>query len=333
MKTHKNLFGRVCELENLYKAYLKARKGKNDMAEVIRFTYYLEHELIKLHEQLIDGTYNMGRYRNFKVHEPKERLISALPFRDRVVHHAIHSVIEPIFDKIFIYDSYACRTGKGTHNGMERLRIFMGKRKNRYALKCDISKYFQSVDHSALKSMIRRKISDDNLLELLDRIIDSVPKGIPIGNLTSQLFANVCLNDLDYFVKHELRMKCYVRYMDDFIILHESKQELHIIKMKIKSHLHEIGLELHRKKAIVFPATLGVDFLGYRIFADYRLARKSTLKRFLRRVKTKIRKYGCEKIEFEKLMESFNSWNAYMDHADTHNLKMSLYSNYFKNIM
>jgi len=333
MKTHKNLFGRICDLENLYKAYLKARKGKNDMAEVLEFTYYLEQKLINLQGQLIDGTYNMGKYRNFKVYEPKERLISALPFRDRVVHHAIHNLIEPIFDKIFICDTYACRKGKGTHKGVEKLQGLLRKQKNRYALKCDISKYFQSVDHDVLKSIIRRKISDDRLLELLDKIIDSVTKGIPIGNLTSQLFANVCLNEMDYFIKHELRVKCYIRYMDDFIILHESKQELHKIKTGIKSFLEKQNLTLHPKKAIVFPVTLGIDFLGYEVFGSHRRARKSTIKRFLRRIRVRITKYNLQEMEFDKLMESFNSWNAYMDNADTHNLKMSLYSNYFKNIM
>lgn len=333
MKTHKNLFGRICELENLYKAYLKARKGKNDMAEVIRFTYYLEQDLIELQSQLIDGTYNMGKYRNFKVYEPKERLISALPFRDRVVHHAIHNLIEPIFDKIFICDTYACRKGKGTHKGIKKLQGFLKKQKNRYALKCDISKYFQSVDHDILKSIIRRKISDGKLLELLDKIIDSVPRGIPIGNLTSQLFANICLNEMDYFIKHELRVKCYIRYMDDFIILHESKQELHKIKAGIKFFLGKQNLLLHPKKAVVFPVTLGIDFLGYEVFGSHRLARKSTIKRFLRRIGVRIMKYNLQEMEFDKLMESFNSWNAYMDNADTHNLKTSLYSNYFKNIM
>jgi len=320
-------------MENLNRAYLKARRGKNDTGEVLRFTYYLEPELLKLQRELREGTYQTGEYRNFVIHEPKERLISALPFRDRVVHHAIHNVIEPIFDGAFIYDSYACRTGKGTHNGADRLQNFLRNPRNKYALKCDISKYFPSVDHDVLKSAIRKRISDSRLLRLLDRIIDSVPKGIPIGNLTSQVFANICLNELDYFVKHKLRVRHYIRYMDDFVILHESKQELQKIRARITSHLKNLKLEMHPKKNVIFPTTLGVDFLGYRIFPEHRLARKSTVKRFLHGINIKIRKYDKGEIGFGKLMESFNSWNAYLDHADTYNLRMSLYSNYFKNVI
>ena len=333
MKTHKNLFQEVCGLKNLHKAYLKARKGKSNIEEVARFTYKLEPELLALQKELKEGIYQEGKYRNFIIYEPKERLISALPFRDRVVHHAIYNVIEPIFDRSFIYDSYACRTGKGTHRGVDRVQIFLKKFKNSYCLKCDISKYFLSVDHEVLKSAICKKIRDDKLIKLLNKIIDSVPEGIPIGNLTSQLFANIFLNQLDYFVKQELKVKYYIRYMDDFIILHESKQELHKIKLEIKIHLKKIKLKMHTKKNNIFPTNLGIDFLGYRIFNNYRLARKSTIKRFLFQIKIKIRKYNLNEIEFKKLMESFNSWYAYLNHGDTYNLKKDLFKRYFKNVM
>jgi len=389
MKTHKNLFQEVCEIENLYSAYLKARKGKNHIAEVIEFTYNLESELLKLQKELISQTYKTGKYLHFIIFEPKERKISALPFRDRVVHHAICNIIEPIFDKSFIYDSYACRTGKGTHAGADRIQSFIRKVKsNYYVLKCDVSKYFPSVNHEILKKMIREKIADKNLLQLLDKIIDSPDleksdcqeqktqnslqksessilyqtedncttkpncsspnllfednkescskqnhSGIPIGNLTSQLFANIYLNKLDEYVKYELRIKYYIRYMDDFIIIHESKQYLHEVKDKVISLFVSMRLTMHPKKANIFPIALGVDFLGYRIFNNHRLVRKSTVKRFLKNAKGKIKEYSKGYMDFDKLMESFNSWESYMDNGNSYNLKKDLYQENFKNVM
>jgi len=395
MKTYKNLFQKVCEFENLYNAYLKARRGKCDSPEVLRFIYNLENELLKLQRKLKNQTYKTGKYRNFIIFEPKERKISALPFRDRIVHHAICSVIVPIFEEKFIYDSYACRKGKGTHAGADRIQKFIRESNNNcYALKCDVSKYFPSVNHEILKQLIREKIADKKLLQLLDKIIDSSEsenstssysgeqKGIPIGNLTSQLFANIYLNKLDEYVKYELKIKYYIRYMDDFIILHESKQELHKIKEKVILFFASMRLTLHPKKANIFPITSGIDFLGYRIFNNYRLVRKSTVKRFLKNVKRKLKKYDsgiinfdCEdsntpvvldtsemqnisenqKLKplnydptlknevliyrhlqkpfvFDKLMESFNSWESYMSYANSYALKKSLYERYFKNV-
>ena len=353
MKTHKNLFQEVCEFENLYHAYLKAKRGKNDINEVLEFTYNLENELLKLQYELKSQTYRTGKYRHFIIFEPKERKISALPFRDRVVHHAICSVIEIIFEKRFIYDSYACRKGKGTHAGVARIQKFIRKINiNYYVLKCDVSKYFPSVNHEVLKQIIRERISDKKLLELLDKIIDSsnpekldssdskeqnfqsaLFNGIPIGNLTSQLFANIYLNKLDEYVKYELKIKYYIRYMDDFILMHESKQYLHEVKEKIILFFISMKLTLHPKKANIFPVELGVDFLGYKIYDNHRLVRKSTVKRFLKNVKGKMKKYDYGDMDFNKLMESFNSWESYMDHGNSHNLKKSLYEEYFKNVV
>ncbi|MCX6742493.1 MAG: reverse transcriptase/maturase family protein [Candidatus Pacearchaeota archaeon] len=349
MKTHKNLFQKVCKFENLYNAYLKARKGKNNTAEVIKFTYNLEDELLKLQHELRSQTYKTGKYRHFTIFEPKERRISALPFRDRIVHHAICNVIESLFDKTFIYDSYACRKGKGTHAGADRIQKFIRKaNSNSYVLKCDISKYFPSVNHEILKQIIREKISDNELLQLLDQIVDSPNqensdemqeaqnfehKGLPIGNLTSQLFANMYLDKLDKYVKYILGIKYYIRYMDDFVIMHKSKASLHELKEKVILFLVSMRLIMHPKKVDIFPVSLGIDFLGYRTFSNYRLVRKSTIKRFLKGVKIKLKKYDTEIISFDKLMESFNSWEAYMDYGDSYNLQKSLHERYFKNVM
>ncbi len=335
MKTQKNLFGQVCSFENLYESYLKARRGKNDSGEVLKFTYSLENNLITLQKELQNQTYKTGHYRHFTVFEPKKREISALPFRNRVVHHAICGVIEPIFEETFIFDSYACRKSKGTHAGANRLQGFLRKNtKGSFALKCDIKHYFPSVDHKTLKKMLRDKIADKKLLALLDHLVDSSgeEKGIPIGNLTSQLFANIYLNKLDRFAKQELKAKHYIRYMDDFVLLCSSKKQLQCWKGQIKQFLHSIKLEFSGKKTNVFPICRGIDFLGYRLFAFHRLIRKSTVKRFLQGIKAKIRHYLSKEISFEKLMESFNSWEAYLVHGNSHALKKSIYRGCFKNV-
>jgi len=334
MKTHKNLFKQVCEIKNLNKAYLKARKGKNGSEEVLEFTFNLEAELIKLQDELIKGIYKTGEYRHFIIFEPKERKISALPFRDRIVHHAICSIIGPIFEGKFIYDSYACRKGKGTHKGINRIQKFIRKTgDNHYVLKCDVSKYFQSVDKETLKLILRKKIADIKLLDLIDNIIDSSKEGIPIGNLTSQLFANIYLNNLDEYIKYELKIKYYVRYMDDFLIIKKSKEELNEDKEKIRVFLLSMRLTLHPKKANIFPIALGIDCLGYKIFDSYKLVRKTTVMRFIKNVKRKLKKYDFGVMDFDKLIESFNSWEAYMSHADSYALKKDLYQRYFKNVI
>ena len=335
MITYNNLFERVCSFENLYNAYLKARRGKNGSGEVLKFTYNLESNLISLQKELQNQTYKTGKYRRFIIFEPKRREIAALPFKDRVVHHAICSVIEPVFEKTFIFDSYACRKKRGTHAGADRIQSFLRKHaKNCFVLKCDVKSYFPSVDHEILKKELRKKIADKKLLALLDCIVDSPSgeKGIPIGNLTSQLFANIFLNKLDYFAKQDLKAKHYARYMDDFVILHESKKQLQCRKKQVEQFLHSIKLRFNEKKANVFPVCKGIDFLGYRLFAFHRLIRKSTVKRFLRGIKAKIRKFIAGEICFEKLLESFNSWEAYLWHGNSFALKKSIYRSCFKNV-
>jgi retron-type reverse transcriptase len=334
MITYKNLFPEICKFNRLYVSYLKARKGKHRRDEVAKFTYNLERELLILQKELQRKTYKTGKYRKFVIFEPKRREISALPFRDRVVQHSICSVIEPIFEKRFIFDSYACRRGKGTHKGVERLQEFLKEYgKEGYALKCDISKYFQNINGDKLKEVLKKKIADKDLLEILENIIDSSKEGVPIGNLTSQLFANIYLNQLDEYVKYDLRIKHYIRYMDDFIMLHKSKEYLHEVRNKISLFLSEISLKMSPKKTNIFPVSIGVDFLGYRVFAMHRLARKSTVKRFVNKTKKKLREYNEDNMPNDKLMESFNSWEAYMGYGNTYLLKKSLYIRYFKNVV
>ncbi|MFA6330374.1 MAG: reverse transcriptase/maturase family protein [Candidatus Micrarchaeia archaeon] len=319
------LMDEVVSFQNLLSAFDKASAGKRFGKDSLSYFRDVEFNLIGLKERLLEEKWEPGPYRSFFVNDPKRRLIQAAPFEDRIVHHAICNVIEPVFEKSFSGDSYACRVGKGTHAGMLRLKAFVRKCKRQnpgrevYALKCDVRKYFASVDHAILSSILARRIPDERLLRLLSRIISSMPgpKGIPIGNLTSQLFANVYLNELDRFAKHSLRSKFYVRYMDDFVFLSPSKAELHGFKRQVRKFLADsLALELHPRKAEIFPVRDGVDFVGYKVFGDFILLRKSGVKRFIARFK-RLEKSGASS---EALLESWESWYAHAKWADSHRL-------------
>ena len=284
-----------------------------------------EDNLFHAIEVLKDGTYQPGEYRVFKVWEPKERIIMALPFFDRVIQHMIVNFIEPIFEKRFLFHSYACRKGKGVHEASKtlskwlyELEVVQGKKI--YAIKGDIHHYFQSVSHDILKAEIRRYISDKALLKILDRIIDHngiFPPGvgIPVGNLTSQLFANVYLNKLDQFVKHELKVKYYVRYMDDFIILSEDPAELRHLLAIIEEFLRrELRLELNPKTTIL-AAKNGINFVGYIHYKDHKKIRKDARRRLTKLLKA----FETGEVEQEYFDRSIESRFGHMEHADTYN--------------
>lgn len=284
-----------------------------------------EDNLFHAIEVLKHGTYQPGEYRVFKVWEPKERIIMALPFFDRVIQHMIVNFIEPIFEKRFLFHSYACRKGKGVHEASKtlskwlyELEVVQGKKI--YAIKGDIHHYFQSVSHDILKAEIRRYISDKALLKILDRIIDHngiFPPGvgIPVGNLTSQLFANVYLNKLDQFVKHELKVKYYVRYMDDFIILSEDPAELRRLLAIIEEFLRrELRLELNPKTTIL-AAKNGINFVGYIHYKDHKKIKKDAK----RRLKKLLNAFETGEVELEYFDRSIESRLGHMEHADTYN--------------
>ena len=318
MKRKGNLFDRVCSFENIHLAYLKARKGKRFKKDVLSFSCELEKNLILIKKDLEEQTYKHGRYKEFIVQDSKKRLIRAPLFKDRVVHHALCNIIEPIFEKSFILDSYACRKNKGVHKGIKKLKVFLKDNKDEYCLKCDISKYFDSINQNIILKIIKDKIKDKKVIWLIEQIINSFNQGtgigIPIGNLTSQLFANIYLNELDQFVKHDLRQKKFIRYMDDFLIL-GSKKELREIKEDMRFFLErKLNLQFNPKKAYIFPLFLGIDFLGYVIFKNYILLRKSTIKRFLRKIKN-------NKTDKEK---AINAWFAYAKHGNAYFLRKKL---------
>lgn len=331
-----SLFSQIISFDTLHSAALKAQKGKRHRHEVAAFFANLEENLIELQNQLIWQQYQTGVYRNFYVYEPKKRLVAALPFKDRVVQHAIVSVIEPLFEQRFIADSYACRVGKGTHAGADRaqrfIRIVQQQHGQPYVLKADISKYFASVDRSILMTIMARQIDCPNTLKLLSEIIDSYPgdTGIPIGNLTSQLCANVYLHKLDHFVKHQLRVKYYVRYMDDIILVHQDKAQLQQWRQLIEQFLQN---ELHLRtnsKTQVFPVNRSngrsVDFLGYRIYSSHRLLRKNSIKRIKHKLKKYRKQLQNRTITIRTVHQKLQSWIGHCKHCNSYRLRLALFT-------
>ncbi|MSR59511.1 MAG: RNA-dependent DNA polymerase [Planctomycetaceae bacterium] len=344
MKRYGNLWPRMISFENLLRAALDARRGKRFRPSVVAFEFRLEDELWKLHDELQAGTYRPGAYRSFRIFEPKERLISAAPYRDRVVHHALTSRLDPIYERTFIDDSYACRRGKGTHAAVARCQEFA--KRFRYVLKADIRKFFPSLDHEILKSLIAQKIKDPEVLRLVEQIIDhSNPqeprshwfpgddlftpgerrRGIPIGNQTSQFFANVYLDPLDHFVKERLRIKGYVRYVDDFLLFDDDKRELGKAKGNIAEFLDELRLRLHPKKNVIFPVSEGIRFLGYRVYPTHRLLAKENVWRFLRRVRQMQADYHERRTTLPEIRKRLMSWSGHARQADTHRLRACLF--------
>lgn len=336
MRTYNNLYEQIYDFQNLYNAYIKARRGHRYEHQVLVFTQNLESELIQLQNDLIWETYRTGAYRRFYIHDPKTRQVAALPFRDRVLQHALCSIIEPIFERSFIYDSYACRVGKGTHAGADRVTEFLRQAsrlwQKPYCLKCDISKYFPSVNHNTLLAIIKKTIVCKDTLWLIEEILSSwvdeghpEPKGLPIGNLTSQLWANVYLDQLDHFAKEILRVKFYVRYMDDFVIINGDKAELWRIKNEIEGFLEDkLSLKLNGKTGI-FPITQGVDFLGYRIWPSHRLLRKRSTKRIKRALKYFQKLYSQGQIDFGQINATVQSWLGHAKHADSYRFRRKLF--------
>lgn len=328
-RTYRRLWSGIVSFEALHGAYLKARRGKRFRPEVLEFGAHLEEELLALRAELGSRTYRVGTYRRFYVHDPKTREVAALPFRDRVVQHALVGAIEPIWERRFIYDSYACRVGKGTHAGADRLTGFL-RRAHRmwtqtYVLKGDVSGYFPSVDHGVLRGLLRRYVGCEGTLWLLDEVVGSwnadEGRGIPIGNLTSQLFANVYLHELDEFVKYDLRWKFYLRYMDDFVLLGADKAELNRVKAVITRFLQDrLYLRLNPKSSI-FPDAQGVDFLGYRIWRTHRLLRKRSIRNMRRRLKA----FAAGKIGMEEMRMSMMAWLGHARHANTYRLRKRMF--------
>ncbi len=343
MKTYRNLYPSIYDFESLYKAYLRSRLGKRDRPSVQVFEQNLEGNLIQLQNELIWNEYRTGRYHNFEVYEPKRRLVASLPFRDRVLQHSLVAVIEPLWETRFIEHSYACRPGRGMHKGADAVQGMLRKVKREhgkvYALKADIAKYFPSINHAILQRLLARHIACEQTLALCYEIMGSTvaanepnPCGIPIGNLTSQLWANIYLHELDKFAKHVIKARHYVRYMDDFVLIHHDKDWLHQARAVIDTFLEEhLALQTNAKTQ-VFPVSIsqgrGLDFLGYHIWPTHRRLRKSSIRRMHRTMRKLQRMYARGEVELDQVRQTVVSWSAHASHADTHGLQHKLLGQY-----
>lgn len=330
-KTYINLWTKIISWENIYNAYLEARKGKRYRDEVLKFTNNLEENLINIQNHLYWKTWRPGKWREFIVYEPKARFIQAPQFKDRVVHHALVRNIEPLYEKKFIYDSHACRVGKGTHLAVLRTQKYLKKAYSKwgkiYVLKADIKKYFPSVRHDILTGILKRTIRDKNVLWLCKTIIKKCgngKRGIPVGALTSQLFANIYLDQLDHFIKDDLGIKYYVRYMDDWVIIEQNKKRLWDILEQAACFLsNKLELALNPKTKI-FPVKQGVDFCGYRIWTTHILPRKRNTKRARRRFRKLAKLYSEDKISLIKINQCVMSFLGYMKHCSGYRTTQSV---------
>jgi retron-type reverse transcriptase len=343
MRRVNHLFDLLVSFENLLGAAREAARGKRGKPAPAAFQFDLEPNLLRLHAELASGTYRPGPYHTFRIRDPKPRLISAAPYRDRVVHHAVCRVIEPVFERGFIFDSYACRRDKGTHRALDRATAFA--RRSRYALKCDVAKFFPSIDHAVLLSRLARRIKCRPTLDLLRVILaGSNPqepvhhcfpgddlfsaagrrKGIPIGNLTSQFFGNVMLDPLDHFLKEEKRCRGYVRYADDFMVFGDDKAELHAVLVATRGFLADYRLALHPHKCQVFRVADGVPFLGWQVFPDHRRLRRATGVRIQRGLRRLAEAYGRGEVDLPRVRASVASWIGFLRHGDAWGLLTKL---------
>jgi retron-type reverse transcriptase len=331
-----NLYDKIISLKNLIAGWERAKKGKTRKQDVCEFGENIAYNLKILHDELKNQAYKPKPLQTFILRDPKTRTISKSDFRDRIVHHALVRIIEPTFEKVFIYDSCANRLKRGTLFAIKRLDRFKrqvtnGGKFDAYCLKTDIKHYFQEVDHEILLKIISKRIKDEKTLWLIKRILENnvssnpFGKGMPLGNLTSQFFANVYLHELDHFVKQELKAKFYIRYVDDFILLHSSKRRLLVIKDKIEAFLTKnLKLELHKDKSKIILLSSGIDFVGFRNFYHYRLLRK----RNIRTMKGRIEDFYQGKISEKKMEEIFNGWNAYSKWSDSFKLRKEIKKKY-----
>jgi len=287
-------FDEVASLENLCEAWQEFIRGKRGKKDVQEFLLHLSDEIVQLHKDLISGSYKHGPYHEFRINDPKPRVIHKALVRDRLLHHAIHRKLYPYFAKRFIADSFSCQIGKGMHKALNRFRSKAWKASKNHSrtcwiLKCDIRKFFASVDHFVLAEICAMHIKDEKLLHLLYEVIGSFStssgKGIPLGNLTSQLFANIYMHPFDQFVKQELRIEYYIRYADDFVFLSASRLELEsLLPVGQECLLSQLALEIHPDKASLRTVASGMDFLGWVHFPYHRVIRSKTMKRMMKRV-------------------------------------------------
>ncbi len=333
----------IISFQNLCKAWREFVVDKNRKDDVAEFTIKLSSNISDLYRDLLYGNYAHGLYESFIINDPKTRIIHKATVRDRLLHHSIYRILYPIFDKRFIFDSYSCRDFKGTHKALNRFRQFARKvsknhRRTCWVLKCDVRKCFASIDHEVLMRVLRRHTVDDATLGLLWKIISSFSsgkvvgavggaggfgKGLPLGNLTSQLLVNIYLNELDQFIKHELKQRYYIRYADDFLVMHDDRGVLAGLLPKVRDFLQsELRLDLHPDKVSIETVSSGIDFLGWVHFPKYRVLRTTTKKRMFRNLLAKKAVIDSEgdSEKSEKYEATLNSYLGMLSHGNSYKL-------------
>lgn len=348
------MWAEICTFENLHKAYLHARKNKRYREEILRFSSNLEENLFALRDKLINRSFEVGNYHEFYVHDPKKRLIMALPFEDRIVQWAVYQVINPVYSSGYISDSFACIQGRGTQQAIQRLHSWL-KEVNRkpdkwYYFKLDISKYYYRIDHAVLIGILGKKIKDQNLMWLLESIINckdrsfGLPpgrnadeiapenrlpdKGMPIGNLTSQMFANIYMDRLDQYCKRYLKIHYYIRYMDDIIILHNDKLQLGQFKLIIEKFLNEeLKLDLNQKTALR-PVTLGIEFVGYRLWWSHIKLRKSSALKMKHRFRHMKDQYYRWEVGLPQIKKTIVSYNGVMKNCNCYHMRKKIFKGF-----
>jgi retron-type reverse transcriptase len=312
-------FEDIIDVNNLLEAWQEFLKGKKQRKDVQEFQFCLMDNILSLHNNIINQNYKHGGYQCFEINDPKHRIIHKASVRDRLLHRTVYRVLYPFFDKIFISDSFSCQDNKGTHKAVNRFREFAcvvskNNTKTCWVLKCDIKKFFASIDQNILIKILQKYIDDENILDLLKEIIFSFrPNGLPLGNLTSQLFSNVYMNEFDQFVKHRLKVKYYIRYADDFIILSEDKNYLEKMIGQISDFLqNELKLILHPDKIFIKTLSSGIDFLGWVNFTDHRVLRTKTKNRMMQRIKN------------NSSLETLNSYLGLIKHGNSQKVKKEI---------
>lgn len=326
-KRYGYLYEKIYSWDNLLKAFYKSRTGKQDKKEVLEFEYNLENNLVEIQKSLKNKQFKFSGYKYFKIHKPKERLISCAPFKDRVVHHAICNILEPLLDNSMISDTYACRKGKGLHHAIKRAFYFY--QNTDYTYKLDIKKYFYTIDHKMLLKKVERKIKDPNLIELIKKLLRTYKtksnfyfpfdddtlfeygraRGLPIGNLTSQLLANYYLSEFDHFMKERQQCRNYIRYMDDILIFSKNRQNLRRLKKLSRTKLAQYRLKINPNKNQICKNKHGVNLLGFRFINNQIRLQNSNLVRF----KRKLKKFSNKRVKLEKLLLSFNGHLGYFN--------------------
>ena len=337
-------YDQVCSWENLRLAYAKAARGKRGKPAAAAFEFGLADNLLELRHELLSRSYEPGRYHSFYIHDPKHRLISAAPFRDRVVHHALCNLIEPVFERGFIFDSYANRCGKGTHRALDRAQAFA--RRYRYVLQCDVQQFFPAIDHQVLRTALQRRIDDPGILWLVDQILHSTsgvlaeeyqmawfpgddllaanrPRGLPIGNLTSQFWANCYLDPFDHFVKRELQCRGYLRYVDDFLLFGDDKRTLWAWHAAVVERLNRLRLTIH-SGAHPRPTNEGFPFLGFVVYPTHRRLKRRKVVAYRRRLKRLVAGWIAGEHTREAMVTSLLGWINHARYGDTWGLRRAI---------